>query len=71
MVGAEFRAPDRRPDTAAAKAVSAACKARRLFLLTCGPWDNTIRWIPPLIVTEGQIAEALAIFEDALKEVAG
>jgi 4-aminobutyrate aminotransferase len=71
MIASEFRTADRRPDTAAAKAVSAACKNRRFFLLTCGPWDNTIRWIPPLIVTEEQIAEGLAIFEEALKEVVG
>jgi 4-aminobutyrate aminotransferase len=71
MVATEFRTTDREPDKATAKAISAACKDRRLFLLTCGPWDNTIRWIPPLIVTEEQVADALAIVEDALKEVVG
>lgn len=71
MVGVEFRTPDRRPDKATAKAVAHACLERGLLLLTCGPWDNTIRWIPPLVVTEAQIDEALAIFGRALAAVLG
>ncbi|MCS7038887.1 MAG: aminotransferase class III-fold pyridoxal phosphate-dependent enzyme [Caldilineales bacterium] len=71
MIGVEFRTPDRRPDKATAKAVAHACLERGLLLLTCGPWDNTIRWIPPLVVTEAQIEEALNIFEQALAAVLG
>ena len=40
------------------------------MLLTCGPYGNIGRWIPPLIVTQGQIDEALEIFDSALTEVA-
>ncbi len=69
MVGVEFRTPARKPDKSTAKAVAHACLDRGLILLTCGPWDNTIRWIPPLVVSEGQINQALGIFEDSLKEV--
>jgi 4-aminobutyrate aminotransferase len=69
MVGAEFRTADRHPDKPTAKAVVAACGERGLLLLTCGPWDNTIRFIAPLIVTEKQINDALGIFAEALKEV--
>jgi 4-aminobutyrate aminotransferase len=69
MVGTEFRAHDRKPDKATAKAIVRACYDRKLLLLTCGPWDNTIRWIPPLIVSEIQINEALNILEDSCKEV--
>lgn len=68
MVGAEFTAPDGTPATALAKAVVKDCLKRRLMLLTCGPWDNTVRWIPPLVVTPEQIEEALAAFHDALAE---
>lgn len=39
-----------------------------LLLLTCGTYDNTIRWIPPLNVTAGQINDGLNIFEEALKQ---
>jgi 4-aminobutyrate aminotransferase len=71
MIGTEFRTEDRKPDKATAKAVAHACLDRKLMLLTCGPWDNTIRWIPPLIVQPEQIAEGLRIFRAALEEVLG
>ena len=69
MVGSEFRTADGKPDKATAKAVVHACLDRRLMLITCGPWDNTIRWIPPLIVTAAQIDHALGVFAEALTEV--
>jgi len=69
MIGVEFRGADRKPDKAATKAVVQACFERKLMLLTCGTYDNVIRWIPPLIVTEEQIDEAIDIFSDSLKSV--
>jgi 4-aminobutyrate aminotransferase len=69
MVGAEFRTADGAPDKAAAKAIVHACQERGLLLLTCGPWDNTIRWIPPLIVSESQVNQALDIFTRSLEEI--
>ncbi len=69
MVGTEFTAPDGSPATDLAKAVVKGCLKRRLLLLTCGSWDNTVRWIPPLVVTQEQMEEALAAFRDALEEV--
>ena len=68
MVGAEFRSADNTPDKATAKAVTHACLEHGLMLLTCGPWDNTIRFMPPLVVTEEQVNEALSILELSLKE---
>jgi 4-aminobutyrate aminotransferase len=69
MVATEFRTPERKPDKAMAKAVVHACQDRKLLALTCGPWDNTIRWIPPLIVNAGQVDDALGILREALVEV--
>jgi 4-aminobutyrate aminotransferase len=70
MVGTEFRSlADRKPDKATAKAVVHACEEQHLLLLTCGTWDNVIRWIPALIVSEKQIDEAVGIFANALKSV--
>jgi len=57
-----------KPDQETAKAVHKACLARNLLLLTCGTYGNVIRWIPPLIVTEGQIEDTLDIFSQALEE---
>ncbi len=65
MVGVEFGKPGA-PDTATAKAVDKAAFERGLMLLTCGTFDNIIRWIPPLVVNEQQMDEALNLFASAL-----
>ena len=69
MVAAELTAADGQPDTGTAKAVRLACLEEGLMLLTCGPYGNVIRWIPPLIVNQAQLDEALGIFEGALAKV--
>ena len=67
MVAAEFTTAQGEPDTNTAKAVRIKCLEQGLMLLTCGPYGNVVRWIPPLIVTQEQIDEALRIFGDALR----
>lgn len=69
MVGVELRTKDGKPDKATAKAFVRKCQENGLLLLTCGPWDNTIRWIPPLITTAEQIEEAASIAEQAFRTV--
>ena len=66
MVAAEFTTAQGEPDTATAKAVRVKCLEQGLMLLTCGPYGNVIRWIPPLNVTREQLDEALEIFADTL-----
>lgn len=51
------------------KEVIHAAEERNLLLLSCGTYDNVIRWIPPLNVTAGQINDGLGVFESALKAV--
>src|SRR4030066_1313363 len=69
MIGTEFRTPERKPDKATTKAVITECFNRKLMLLTCGTYDNVIRWIPPLVVTENQIDAAVDIFTDSMRSV--
>jgi 4-aminobutyrate aminotransferase len=66
-----MRDSDGKPDKPTAKAIVKACFDEKMILLTCGPWDNTVRWIPPLIITQEQIAEGLDKFKKALKKVVG
>jgi 4-aminobutyrate aminotransferase len=68
MVASEFT-QDGEPATEAAKAVAKAAAEGGLLLLTCGTYDNVVRWIPPLVVTAAQIEEALQIFAGALDRV--
>lgn len=71
MVATEFTKEDGEPDPDTTKMVAAECLKRNLLLLTCGTYGNVIRWIPPLIVTEDQIDEAVQIFEESLNAAAG
>jgi 4-aminobutyrate aminotransferase len=71
MVGTEFIV-----DGSQAKAkpmvkqIIQSAEKQSLLLLSCGTYDNTLRWIPPLNVTSGQINDGLKIFSEALKESA-
>ena len=69
MIGTEFIV-EKRPEKAKAlvKDIVHAAEERDLLLLTCGTYDNTIRWIPPLNVTAAQINDGLQVFGDALKK---
>ena len=69
MIATEFTRDDGLPDTATSKAVAKAALDKGLMLLTCGTYDNIIRWIPPLIVTQQQISDALNIFANAIEAV--
>lgn len=66
MVGVELTQANGAPNSALAKQVIAGCRERGLLLLTCGPYDNVVRFIPPLIVDEAQIHRAVEIFEETL-----
>jgi 4-aminobutyrate aminotransferase len=69
MIGTEF-VVDGRPEKAKTlvKDIVHASEGRDLLLLTCGTYDNTVRWIPPLNVTAEQISDGLAAFSGALKD---
>jgi 4-aminobutyrate aminotransferase len=70
MVGVEFTTASGEPDQASAKAVWHHCLDNGLMLLTCGTYGNVIRWIPPLIISDAHLDEALSIYERALAAVA-
>lgn len=72
MIGTEFMV-DESPIKAKpmVKEIIQAAEKRDLLLLTCGTYDNVIRWIPPLNVTSQQINDGLKIFGNTLKETLG
>jgi 4-aminobutyrate aminotransferase len=72
MIGTEF-VVDGRHDKAKplVKEIIHAAEERDLLLLSCGTYDNTIRWIPPLNVTSDQINDGLNVFSDSLRQVLG
>ena len=69
MIATEFTKPDGSPDAETATAVLKGCLSENLLLLNCGSYKNVMRWIPPLVVSESQIDDALQIFEGVLNKV--
>jgi 4-aminobutyrate aminotransferase len=69
MVGTEFTVAGR-PDRAKplVKDVVHSAEEKGLLLLSCGTYDNTLRWIPPLNVTSEQINDGLRMFGASLKD---
>ncbi len=70
MIATEFTDPSGEPWSDRAKALVRAAFEEGLLLLTCGTYDNIIRWIPPLIVKAEHIQEALQRFRAAMRRVA-
>ena len=66
MLASEFVDPDGDPDPAAAARAQQASAERGLLLLTCGALGNVVRMIPPLVVTQEQVDDALAIWAEAV-----
>ena len=52
-----------------ATAVVEAASARGLLLLKSGIYSNCIRVLVPLVISEGELDEALGVWEDALGSV--
>lgn len=69
LVGSEFVTSDGKPDAATAQAAQQAAAQKGLLLLTCGPFMNVVRMIPPLVVTAEQVDEALEIWADVVASV--
>ncbi len=72
MVAAEFRDPGTlAPDAARTAAVIAHCREHgKLLLMNAGTWGNVIRFMPPLVVTEAEMDEALDALRGALDATA-
>jgi 4-aminobutyrate aminotransferase len=70
MVGTEFIVDGKQAKAKQlVKDVIHSAEEKGLLLLSCGTYDNTLRWIPPLNVTTEQINDGLKIFSESLKEV--
>jgi len=69
MIAVEFTDADGKPDGDTCGKVLQECLKRNMLLLSCGTYKNVMRWIPPLVVTESQINDAVIIFDKALYTV--
>jgi 4-aminobutyrate aminotransferase len=69
MVAVEFVKPDGSPNPEAVNQVIKTCLEEKVLLITCGTWDQAIRIVPPLVVTEEQIRQFLGIFRHAVERL--
>ena len=70
MLALEFVMPgSREPNPVATAAVAAAALAQGVVLLTCGTYSNVIRLLPPLVIPDELLVEALDVLEDAVRAV--
>jgi 4-aminobutyrate aminotransferase len=60
MVGVELA------DKAVTEAVCAACLDAGVIVLSCGPAENVLRLVPPLTITDDEIALGLDVLRDAV-----
>lgn len=66
MIGVQFNTPKNNP---VAGKLTQACLRRNMLLLSTSSFD-VVRWIPPLTVSESELADALSIFDASLQEAA-
>ncbi|RGC66801.1 5-aminovalerate aminotransferase DavT [Micromonospora sp. MW-13] len=71
MIAVELVRDDgRTPDPARAAAVSRHCHAQGVLTLTCGSYGNVLRFLPPLVISEDLLAEAMDVLADAFTTTA-
>ena len=67
MIGIELVKPGTTdPDPAAFAFLSKHARQNRLLILSCGPYGNVIRFIPPLCVTEEELNTGIDALEEAI-----
>ncbi len=71
MVAVEFvKDPQSKtPDKDAVTKIISTCFRRGLLVIGAGLFGNVIRFLPPLVMTDDQLEQAMGIFSDAIAEV--
>ena len=57
------------PNAAAAKAIVGYCNQQGVVALSCGTYGNVIRLLPPLIISDEQLADGLSVVSAAVRAV--
>ncbi len=63
-------AASKTPDMAATTEICAATLSRGLITIRAGLYSNCVRFLPPLVITDDQLDEAMDVVADAVAEVA-
>jgi len=69
MIGVELAEIDGTPASKTCERLLNECLKQGLIIINCGPERNIVRFIPPLIMSDAELDEALDIFAAALETV--
>lgn len=70
MIAVEFVEPGTMtPNATATKAVIEYCTKRGVVVISCGTYGNCVRLLPPLIISDEQLDDGLAVFEEAIRSI--
>jgi 4-aminobutyrate aminotransferase/(S)-3-amino-2-methylpropionate transaminase len=70
MVAIELVQPGTKaPNAAAAKTVLAYCQQQGVIALLCGTDGNVLRFLPPLVISDEQLADGLAVVSAGVRSV--
>lgn len=68
MIAMELVEPGtKNPNAAAAKSVVNYCNQQGVIALSCGTYGNVIRLLPPLVITDEQLADGLQVLSAAVR----
>jgi len=68
MIAFELVQPGtKNPNAAAAKAIVSYCNERGVVALSCGTYGNVIRLLPPLVITDEQLADGFDVMAAAVR----
>ena len=54
------------PNTAAMNAVVKYCQSQGVLVLTAGTYSNVVRFLPPIVITDELLKDALSVLDEAL-----
>lgn len=56
----------KKPNTAAMNAVVKYCQSKGVLILTAGTYSNVVRFLPPIVITDDLLKDALSVLDEAL-----
>jgi 4-aminobutyrate aminotransferase/(S)-3-amino-2-methylpropionate transaminase len=56
----------KKPNTAAMNAVVKYCQSKGVLVLTAGTYSNVVRFLPPIVITDELLKDALSVLDEAL-----
>jgi 4-aminobutyrate aminotransferase/(S)-3-amino-2-methylpropionate transaminase len=68
MIAFELVEPGtKNPNASAAKAIVNYCNQNGVIAISCGTYGNVIRLLPPLVITDEQLADGLSVLASAVR----